>query len=234
MLGRMSRGMAHDLNNLLTPVSTLLQLREETGIFDDELLPVAARNVSTMRAYIREALFFSENLRPDIQPTHLDVLVRQAVEVARGARQKHVEIVTTLPTETAIEADGILVQRLIANVITNAIDASGEGSQIHIVLERLAKTDESRDWLRLKVIDRGEGISRENLSRVLTPYFSTKNRGDENRGFGLGLAICRKIAALHGGSLAIESQLRKGTTVQLDLPSHQIRAVPPASASQAA
>ena len=93
-------------------------------MFDDELLPVAARNVSTMRAYIREALFFSENLRPDIQPAHLDTLVRQAVEVARDARHKPVEIITTLPTETAIEADGILIQRLIANLITNAIDAS--------------------------------------------------------------------------------------------------------------
>ncbi len=88
LLGRMSRGMAHDLNNLLTPISTLLQLREETGLLDDELLPVAARNVSTMRTYIREALFFSENLRPDIQTGELDVLVRQAVDVARNARGK--------------------------------------------------------------------------------------------------------------------------------------------------
>ncbi len=234
LLGRMSRGMAHDLNNLLTPVSTLLQLREETGMFDDELLPVAARNVSTMRAYIREALFFSENLRPDIQATSLDLLVRQAVEVARGARQRLVEIVTTLPTNMMADIDGVLIQRLIANLITNAIDASPEGGQVDIVLERLAKTGENRDWLRLRVIDHGEGISRENLGRVLTPYFSTKNRGDENRGFGLGLAICRKIAALHGGNLTIESQLRKGTTVQLDLPSHQIKAVAPPVASQAA
>jgi signal transduction histidine kinase len=228
LLGRMSRGMAHDLNNLLTPVSTLLQLREETGVFDDELLPVAARNVSTMRAYIRDALFFSENLRPDIQLAELDSLVRRAIDVARNAREKQVDIVSTLPTKTIAEVDSVQIERLISNLITNAIDASPEGGEVHIVLERLAKTDEHRDWLRLRVIDHGEGISRENLNRVLSAYFSTKNRGDENRGFGLGLAICRKIAALHGGKLTIESQLRKGATVQLDLPAHQIR---PASAS---
>ncbi|HEY2343140.1 MAG TPA: ATP-binding protein, partial [Chthoniobacteraceae bacterium] len=225
-----------DLNNLLTPVSTLLQLREETGVFDDELLPVAARNVSTMRAYIRDALFFSENLRPDIQIAELDELVRRAIDVARNARDKQVEIVSTLPVKVSAEVDSVQIERLIANLITNAIDASPVGGQVHIILERLAKTDEHRDWLRLRVVDHGEGISKENLSRVLTAYFSTKNRGDQNRGFGLGLAICRKIAALHGGSLTIESQLRKGATVQLDLPAHQIRAVTPIvpSTSQAA
>ena len=65
------------------------------------------------------------------------------------------------------------------------------------------------------------GHRRENLSRVQLPYFTTKNRGDEDRGFGLGLAICRKIVTLHGGHISIDSQLRKGTTVQVDLPSRQ-------------
>jgi len=77
------------------------------------------------------------------------------------------------------------------------------------------------------VIDQGEGIPKENLTRILTPYFTTKNRGDENRGFGLGLAICRKIVHLHGGQLFISSQPRKGTTVQFDLPSRQAKPATP-------
>jgi signal transduction histidine kinase len=216
--------MAHDLNNLLTPVSTLLQLTEENGVFDEELLPVAARNLATMRAYIREALFFSENLRPDIQFTRLDLLLRQAIEVAANSRKKDVRIVPPAPSEVLVEADGVLIQRLIANLITNAIDASPLGSEIKVTLERLARIDEHRDWLRVRIIDQGEGIAREHLSRIFTPYFTTKNRGDANRGFGLGLAICRKIATLHGGTLSIESQFKRGTAVQLDLPSRQVAA----------
>ena len=100
-------------------------------------------------------------------------------------------------------------------------------------LERLGKTDAKRDWLRVRVIDQGEGIPKENLSRILTPYFTTKNRGDENRGFGLGLAICRKIVNLHGGQLSIASQPKKGTTVQFDLPSRQIKQVIPQIATSA-
>ena len=85
-----------------------------------------------------------------------------------------------------------------------------------------AKTEAARDWWRIRVIDQGQGISEVNLRRIFTPYFTTKDKGDHDRGFGLGLAICRKIVNLHGGNLTIASEEQKGTTVQIDLPSRQI------------
>ena len=230
LLGRMSRGMAHDLNNLLTPVWTLLELSGESGErFDEELLPVAQRNIKTMRAYIREALFFSENLRLDLQLGRLDLVVQQAVELARASRDKAVEIIPVTPGEVLIEMDEVLLQRLIANLISNAIDASQPGTQIHVHLERLGRAHE-QNWLRVRVVDQGEGISKENLGRIQKPYFTTKNRGDETRGFGLGLAISRKIVNLHGGHLSISSVLKKGTTVQVDLPSRRTSEAPPPDA----
>lgn len=224
LLGRMSRGMAHDLNNLLTPVWTLLQLTTETGNTEpvnDELLPVALRNVKTMLAYIKEALFFSENLRPDFQLGRLDLVIRQAADVARASRKKDIEIIPDTPEETLVEMDEVLVQRLLANLISNAIDASPAGGQIRVHLERIAKSEAGREWMRIRVIDHGEGIPKENLERILKPYFTTKNRGDETRGFGLGLAISRKIVNLHNGQLNVQSQARKGTTVQINLPARQ-------------
>jgi signal transduction histidine kinase len=225
LLGRMSRGMAHDLNNLLTPVWTLFQLANEAGSegLDPELLPVALRNVKTMRAYIKEALFFSEHMRPDLQLGRLDLVVQQAIEVARTSRNKEIEIVPHIAGMVYAEVDEVLIQRLVANLIANAIDASPAGELVEVHLSRLPAGDAAREWLRVRVTDHGEGIPKENLSRILTPYFTTKDRGDENRGFGLGLAICRKIVNLHGGNLAISSQIRKGTTVNVDLPSRQAK-----------
>ncbi len=236
LLGRMSRGMAHDLNNLLTPVWTLLQLAGETAspqVLDEELLPVALRNVRSMRAYIKESLFFSENLRPDFQLTRLDSLIENAVEVARNSRHKLVQVIASTPGEVRVEMDEILIQRLISNLIVNAIDASHEGSEVKVDLTWLPKTEVQRDWLRVRIADSGEGIRKEDLNRVFTPYFTTKNRGDETRGFGLGLAICRKIINLHGGNLSIASQHKKGTTVQVDLPSRQIVTTPAVIATAA-
>jgi signal transduction histidine kinase len=231
LLGKMSRGMAHDLNNLLTPISTLLQLSTESGgtVVEPELLPVAARNVKTMRSYIRESLFFSENLRLQLQCSALDEVIGEAVDTARTSRDKPIHIEVEAPAGLEIEMDAVLLQRLIVNLISNAIDASSAGATVLVRLERLPKSELARDWVRLRVIDHGEGISKENLSRIQTPYFTTKNRGDSNRGFGLGLAICRKIVNLHGGNLSIASQLKKGTTVQVDLPTRQIASSMPSA-----
>jgi signal transduction histidine kinase len=237
MLGRMSRGMAHDLNNLLTPISTLLQLANEHperhGV-DEELLAVALRNVGMVRAYIKEALFFSEHSRPDLQVSRLDELIEATVDGLASDQRRGVEVNALTPGPIEVEIDEVLIQRLLANLISNAIDASQPGDIVHVTLERLIKTEATRDWLRLKVIDQGEGIARENLDRVTAPYFTTKDRGDDGRGFGLGLAICRKIVALHGGKLTIHSERMRGTTVQVDLPSSRVKSKPESLAPAAA
>jgi signal transduction histidine kinase len=223
LLGRMSRGLAHDLNNLLTPVQTLLQLMRESALHQaiiDELLPVGLRNLETVRTYVNEALFFSRSSQLNAHCGGLDDSINAAIALVQSsAEEKGVQIHRRGLNGIMIEMDPVLIKRLLSNLLSNAVDASPRGSRIEIHLEVLPKTELGRDWYRLKVVDQGEGISPENLQRVFTPYFTTKNTGDGKRGFGLGLAIARKIVHLHGGNLSINSKEGKGTTVQLDLPS---------------
>lgn len=235
LLGRMSRGLAHDLNNLLTPVQTLLQLFSESQSNQDvihELLPVSLRNLETVRSYVNEALFFSRTAKLHGKPGYLDEVAREAMALVQGnAEGKNIRISYLGETEVSVEMDAVLIKRLLCNLLSNAIDASPPDSRIDIELTTLPKSEPHRDWRRLKIIDRGEGISAENLQRVFTPYFTTKNTGDGKRGFGLGLAIARNIVHLHGGNLSIASKEKKGTTVQVDLPStlNQGSAQPPAA-----
>lgn len=237
LLGRMSRGMAHDLNNLLTPVSTLLQLGRE-GLTDpealDQLVPVALRNVGTMQAYIKEALFFSENNAPEFHLGRLDLALPKAIEFAAARlRKKDVTVTVDAPPEVLIEMDEVLIQRLIGNLLANAIDASPPHSRVALLLTRLGKNEGGLEWLRLRVVDNGAGISKKNLQRVLDPYFTTKDHGDQDRGFGLGLAICRQVVHLHGGNITIASEEKVGATIQVDLPSRQVRQDNPALAKTA-
>ncbi|MEK0451467.1 MAG: hypothetical protein RL088_3735 [Verrucomicrobiota bacterium] len=225
LIGRMSQGMAHDLNNLTTPISTLLQLLEEGASLEmlrEDLVPVAKRNMQKMRAYIRESLFFTENLRLDVNPLRLDLLVVNVVADSKIAKRKGKEIryETDICGEVYASVDAILIQRLLSNLISNAVDASDEGATVRVVLSR-PKLERGREWVRIEVVDQGVGIAPEVQSRIFEPYFSTKKTGDDERGFGLGLAICRKIAALHGGTLTLASELGKGTAFALDLPSRQ-------------
>jgi signal transduction histidine kinase len=135
------------------------------------------------------------------------------------AESKNILITFAGSSKVVMEMDAVLIKRLICNLLSNAIDASPAESPVEVHLGPLPKTEPNRDWYRLRIIDHGEGISAENLQRVFTPYFTTKNTGDGKRGFGLGLAIARKIVHLHGGNLSIASKEKKGTTVQVDLPS---------------
>jgi signal transduction histidine kinase len=222
LLGRMSRGLAHDLNNLLTPVQTLLQLLRESDLNQetiDELLPVGLRNLETVRAYVNEALFFSRASQLQGTPGLLNETVRDAITLIQpAAASREVEILFDGSAEVVVEMDAVLIKRLVCNLLSNAVDASRPGGRIEIQLALLPKTELSRNWHRLRIVDHGEGISGENLQRVFTPYFTTKNTGDGRRGFGLGLAIARKIVHLHGGTLSITSKEKHGSTVQVDLP----------------
>jgi signal transduction histidine kinase len=231
LLGRMSRGMAHDLNNLLTPVSTFLQMTKESanGSGDnDELLPICLRNVGTIQAYVKDALFFSQNHTVQIARTPMDQLVHKVVELA-GPKLKRRQVRAEVPElpATVVEMDAVLMQRCLGNILSNAIDASPVGATIRLELQNLAATEPGREWVRIRIIDHGEGISRENLQRLTSAYFTTKDSGDENRGFGLGLAICRKIVHQHGGNLNIASEEKKGTTVTVDLPARFAPPSPP-------
>ena len=238
LLGRMSRGLAHDLNNLLTPVQTLLQLCKESHLNQetiDELLPMSLRNLETVRSYVNEALFFSRSAKLHGQLGQLDTIVREAVALVQPyAESKTMRVSFVGPSDVVMEMDAVLIKRLVCNLLSNAIDASPAGSEVEARLAPLPRSEPNREWHRLQIIDHGEGISAENLQRVFTPYFTTKNTGDGKRGFGLGLAIARKIVHLHGGNLSISSKEKKGTTVQVDLPSrlNQGQSTSPPSAGQ--
>jgi len=184
------------------------------------------RNLETVRTYVSEALFFSRSSKLQGKPGLLDETVREAMSLvqANAADAKGITITFQGEGEVVIEMDNVLIKRLLSNLLSNAVDASPAGSQIEIQLAPLPKTELNRDWYRIKVVDHGEGISAENLQRVFTPYFTTKNTGDGKRGFGLGLAIARNIVHLHGGNLSITSKEKKGTTMQIDLPSKLIQA----------
>jgi hypothetical protein len=155
--------MAHDLNNLTTPISTLLQLLESGSITDmmrDELLPVSNRNMKKMCAYIQESLFFTKNLRLDLKPLRLDQLVETVIADAMAGKRKDkpMRYEKQLSGEVLATLDAVLIQRLLSNLIANAIDASEDDSVIRVTLHS-PRFENHREWVRIEVMDQGTGIS---------------------------------------------------------------------------
>jgi signal transduction histidine kinase len=215
-LAMMSRGLAHDLKNLITPVSSFLVHTE--GRFspdgdEAEVHAAAKRSVRIMTDYVREALFFSERLAPKLERVAVGDLLRVVGEATAGhATSRGVQLKTTVPPDLELQADRVLLQRMLANLVNNAVDASHGGQTV----ELSADIGEAAT-VRIKVVDHGCGIPPEYLGRIFDAYFTTKEFGEEVRGFGLGLTISQKIAELHHGRILVASEVGRGTTMTVEL-----------------
>lgn len=215
----MSRGLAHDLNNLATPVSTFL-LHMENRVAPDtpeaEVLADAKHSIRVMQDYIRESLFFARRLVPNFESLSTKDLFTTTIQVIQHrAQARNVIVVVAGEDDVRFTADRVLLQRLLQNLVLNAIDASPRGGTVS-----LSAAVDGNERVVLTVVDDGQGIPAEIKDRIFEPYFTTKDTGYEVRGMGLGLAICLKISDLHGGTLNATNTSSGGAVFTVALPIH--------------
>ncbi|MBL9200190.1 MAG: HAMP domain-containing histidine kinase [Opitutaceae bacterium] len=226
-LAMMARGLAHDLKNLITPISSFIMHAEAKvtpASAEAEVHAAAKRSVRRMTDYVGESLFFASRLTPRLERAEIRPLLETVRELC-GARAASRKIQLSLANDgpAALVADVVLLQRMLGNLVDNAVQASGPAQTVTL---RCATAAPGR--VRFEIADEGSGIAPENLAHIFEPYFTTKQYGDEARGFGLGLTICEKIARLHHGAIRVRSELGRGTVATVELPE-----VPPAPASGA-
>jgi len=213
----MSRALAHDLNNLATPVSTFLHYMEgkrTTDILEAKVLTDAKHSLKIMQDYIQESLFFARQLVPHLSSVDIHELLASVLRVSgERATAAGVQVVFRRDENISFIADEALLKRLLQNLIFNGLDASKPGDLIEVSAS-LAEGNQ----VSLRVTDRGSGIPPNIRDRIFEPYFTTKNSGNEHRGFGLGLAICQKIAELHGGRITLSSNTPNGSVFTVLLP----------------
>jgi PAS domain S-box-containing protein len=235
-LGQMASGIAHDINNAITPLGlcTELLLDSEPNLSDDARRTLAmmqhaiddvAHTVAGLREFYRE-----RDARPALATVDLNALVAEVIELTRARwsdmpQQRGVAI--GVWTELAADAAAVhaveseLRQALI-NLIFNAVDALPEGGAITVRTRRLAGTPEEPPRIALEVADDGVGMSPEIRQRCLEPFFTTKGE----RGSGLGLAMVYGVVQRHAGEIELESAPGAGTAVRLVLPVHAAAAAP--------
>lgn len=212
-----SRGLAHDLKNLITPVSTFLVHTD--GMFPPEspageVHTAARRATEIMTDYVRENLFFAEKLTPKIERFRVaDMMEEVHAAVQLQAKARGVRLALAGGYAVELSADRVLLQRMLANLVANAIEASGVDGEVAVTVRPAAS-----GTVRFEVSDQGTGIAQEHLARIFDPYFTTKEFGSELRGIGLGLTIAQKIVLIHGGTLSVSSRAGAGSTFLAEIP----------------
>lgn len=213
----MSRGLAHDLNNLAMPVSTFL-LHMEPRVAPDtpeaDVLRDAKHSVRVMQDYIRESLFFTRRLVPDFRPVDAVELMQSVLKLTQArAQARGVSVVLGNMPNVPLTADSALIQRLLQNLVFNGIDATPRGGTVTLAVEPMGG-----ERICFSVTDEGPGVPPSLKERIFDPYFTTKDTGDDVRGLGLGLAICRKICDLHHGEIEVGSAPGRGAVFTVKLP----------------
>ncbi len=213
----MSKGLAHDLRNLITPVSSFVAQsggRFSPGSPDADVQAAALRSIGLVDRYLRDALSYSDDIEPRFEATDLASICSDSREIlADRAHGRGVTIRLNCTLMAKLAMDGGLIQRLVTNLIANGVDACAPGQTVEVECVTI-----SEGRIRIQVRDNGCGIPPENLSRIFEPHFTTKEFVKGERGFGIGLTLCRKIALLHGGTISVESVVGRGTLFTVDLP----------------
>ena len=219
-LGQLAAGIVHEINNPLTSISVygeyLLTKLKRTGaeIADLDRVERILQSSERIMSFTRNLLTYARPSKEESQPLDINSVVEEALgfceHLIREARVTVVrDYADTLPVCQGVPGQ---LHQVFVNLITNACNAAREqGGQLRVSTRLVG-----RDRIQVSIADDGVGIPEDDLERVFEPFFSTRRRG---KGTGLGLSIVNSIVGRHQGEIHIESDLGRGTTVLVTLPS---------------
>ncbi len=226
-IGTLAGGIAHDLNNVLSPILMavdMLQLKT-TDETSKKWLDVLRTNAERGANMVRQVLSFArgvEGERVALQPKHL---IKEIVKILRETLPKSIEINFQIPTDLwVISADATQMHQVLMNLCVNARDAMPEGGSISIKAQNILLDEnyarmhieaKAGRFVMISVTDTGPGMSPEVQSRIFEPFFTTK---EMTKGTGLGLSTALTIVKSHGGFINVYSELHRGSQFTLYLP----------------
>jgi two-component system NtrC family sensor kinase len=225
-LGTLLSGVAHELNNPLSNVSSSAQilgedLDELEKDFKRDLINQILEQSDRARDIVRTLLEFSRISDFAWQELSLKTLVEKTITLLRGQIPSDVAINLDIPEDLNITVDKQRMQQVFLNLIKNALDVIGPNGQIWISCREIIKKEKDRREVEILIEDNGPGIPAEIRDKIFDPFFTTKDVG---HGSGLGLFIVHDIIEMHGGSIRVESRPGQGTTFILWLPDRQAEA----------
>jgi PAS domain S-box-containing protein len=227
-IGTLAGGIAHDLNNVLTPVMMSIELLKFDPTNDPsrksilDTIQVSCRRGADL---VRQVLNFARGLDGQRVAIRMAQLIEELKGIISESFPRNITIVTQVSEELwPVTGDPTQLQQVLLNLAVNARDAMADGGTLTIRAFNInldpreigsARETCAGRHLLLQISDTGSGITADNCEHIFEPFFTTKKIGE---GTGFGLAIVHTIVKSHGGFLTVESDVGKGTTFNIYLP----------------
>ncbi len=228
-IGQLARGIAHDLNNALTPILIGTQLlRDATDATDrDQLLDMITASANRGAAMVKHILSFARGVKNQGHHIPLPHLVKEMVKIIQDTFPKSILISTKIGKELwSTSGDTTELYQVLLNLCVNARDAMPQGGELTLTLANVTSREEMKSvsadippggYVVLSVADTGTGIPPEVRPRIFEPLFSTK---PPDKGTGLGLSTVAGIVKKHNGFIQLHSEVGKGTEFKIYLPGY--------------
>lgn len=237
-IGVLAGGIAHDLNNVLTPLTMGLPFLERRILHpaDRSLLEGMKSSVGHAADMVRQILTFARGAEGDHRPVNLASLIGELVKLARHSFPKSIEIQTqTEPSLPRVMGDATQLYQVLMNLAVNACDAMGSGGTLSIAAESFLVDEHFAgmqpgatpgSYVVVRVRDTGTGIAPEIFEKIFDPFFTTKQPG---HGTGLGLPTSMGIVRRHGGFMTVANAPTHGSEFAVYLPVAERAEVAPPS-----
>jgi PAS domain S-box-containing protein len=233
-IGMLAAGVAHDLNNILTPIHLVApMLRDSLSERDDlAMLDTIQACVSRGAGIVRQILSFAQGAGNEARAIQVKHTIREVTEIVRETFPRSITLESDLPSDLwPVMANPTQLHQLLLNLCVNARDAMPRGGRLRVGARNCELDEESAvlidgartgAWLVLTVEDSGTGIAPELLPRMWEPFVTTK---PDQMGTGLGLAVVRDIVERHTGFITVDTVPGRGTTFRVYLPAFGARAL---------
>lgn len=217
-LGTLAGGIAHDLNNVLTPILMTTQLLAE--VLPDEqsrtLMESVERSARRGADLIRQVLTFASGDGGTRVAVDVCSLLCDLERFCRETLPRSIEIHFDEPgSPMTVLGDATQLTQVLINIVVNARDAMPDGGALRVTVAERRKEDDGSSWVSIAISDSGSGMDQTTLESIFEPFFTTKPRGS---GTGLGLATSLSIVRQHGGALTVSSDVDRGTVFTVELP----------------
>ena len=215
-IGQLTSGIAHEINNPLTGVIGFSELLLEKDLPDEikEDLGIISKEAKRAANVIKGLLTFVRSKGTEKDLVDINSIIQEVLKLrAYEQRLSNIEVKAQFaPDLPRVIGNGAQMQQVFMNLIINAeqamIETHGRG-RLKVI------TGNAGEMVLVSITDDGPGISPENMKKLFSPFFTTKEVG---KGTGLGLSICHGIVTEHGGRIYAESELGKGASFILELP----------------